>query len=147
MDPLGPGTYLVRRNANGKPSLYTSDGTPIQNPIFQTIGDAVLTFEIENDNNLRDGFIFTASPLSWSDGAEPIGNQFVRNGNTSLVLNVRPPLAQRLTVTYHFQLHFNSGEIEDVLWSDDGGTVLDPTIIEKPPEDPGPGGDGDGNPY
>ena len=132
MEPLGPGTYHVRRNASGKPSLYTSGGTPIQDPSFETIGAATLIFKIEDDN--KNGYVFSATPLTW-EAETPAGNRVVRDpNNVLLTLSVTSPPPEAPAKTYHFLLRFNSGEIPDVLWSHDGGTVLDPTIIEKPPE-------------
>lgn len=133
---LGPGTYHIKLNDSGKPSLYMSDGTHLDDPTFETIGDASIAFEILNISDIPDSLIFSETPITWSDGAEPlgvpIGNSHHREGNT-LTLDVRPPVKEPVTVTYHFTLHLNLGDIPEVLWASDGSRPLDPTIVENPP--------------
>jgi hypothetical protein len=130
---LGPGTYTIKLNDFGKPSLYTSDGTRLDDPTFETKGAARIAFEILNISEIPDSLVFSEHPVTWSDGVEPFGNSHHLEGNT-LTLNVHPPVTEPLTVTYHFKLHLNLGDISEVLWSSDGSRPLDPTIIEKPPE-------------
>ena len=135
--PLGPGTYTIKLNDFGKPSLYTSEGTHLDHPRFETTGDGRLRFEILNPSDISDSLIFSEPPISWSDGEEPLGtplgNSHRVEGNI-LTLDVHPPILDPLAVTYHFTLLLNRGNISEVLWAHDGSRPLDPTIIEKPPE-------------
>jgi hypothetical protein len=134
---LGPGTYIIKLNDFGKPSLYTSEGAHLDHPRFETTGDSRFHFEILNVSDIPDSLIFSEPPISWSDGEEPLGtplgNSHHVEGNI-LTLDVRLPVLDPLTVTYHFTLYLNRGDITEVLWTSDGVRPLDPTIIEKPPE-------------
>ena len=129
----GPGTYVIRLNGCGKPSLYTFDGaTPIDDPRFESSGNASFFFQIQ-DSSLR---FDESRPITWSElESEPIGNyHHVMKEVNILILNITPPVVLPESLTYHFKLHLNLGELDEVLWSHDGEFIVDPTIIEKPPE-------------
>jgi len=128
---LGPGTYQVRINAVGKPSLFDGE-TPLDDPTFETTGTTAIKFEIEDPTGILD---FTLIPITWRGLAadiNPPDNVPVLDGKRlTLEVNVGPGQPERTLV---FTLHFNRGDIGDVLWTHDGKAVVDPTIVEKPPE-------------
>jgi len=132
----GPGTYAIKLNGSGKPSLYTSGGTtPLDDPTFHTIGNANLVFDVLATSEISDALIFSDPPITWREKVEPAGNSHEVEGKTKLTLNVRPPAGSPLTATYHFKLHLDLGGFRHELWSHDGKRRVDPTIIEKPPEE------------
>jgi hypothetical protein len=132
----GPGSYAIKLNGSGKPSLYTDGGTtPLDDPTFHTIGNARLVFAILDTSEIPDALIFSDPPMTWGDKENPLGNSHAVEGKTTLTLNVRPPAGAPLTATYHFKLHLDLGGLRHDLWSHDGKRRVDPTIIEKPPEE------------
>jgi len=148
MAPYGPGTYLIKLNGSCQPSLYTFDGKPIDDPRFESFGNASFFFSLAYVTSLA----FSQEPMTWHDGdnnrlPEPFGNghRLVEEVKV-LILNVTPPIMDLGEPQHHhFTLHLNVGGIhdhDDVLWMSDGSRPLDPTIIEKPPEQiPPPGED------
>ncbi len=140
MSPYGPGTYFIKINASGHPSLYTPDGTPIDDPQFESSGNASFFFSLGLDESIS----FAQDPLTWRDVegnlmSEPFGNGHrIVEEVRLLILNVTPPALMPVSVpSYHFTLHLNVGGLSDVLWASDGSQPLDPTIIEKAPGPPG----------
>jgi len=131
----GPGTYTIKLNDCGKPSLYAPGrAEPLDDPQFESFGNSSFFFQI------LDPIITFAEeqPITWGElesEPEPRGNchQTVKELGI-LILNVMPsPALKPISPTYHFVLHLNVGGIPDVLWTADGSRPLDPTIVENPP--------------
>lgn len=135
MAPYGPGTYFIKRNAAGTPSLYTQDGSPIDDPRFESAGNSSFFFSIDRDESIA----FDRRPIAWRDFAanaipEPYGNSHSVVDRKVLVLNVIPPVLLPVPqITYFFTLRLNVGDSPSVLWASDGSRVVDPTIVENPP--------------
>jgi hypothetical protein len=137
MSPYGPGTYFIKLNASGHPGMYAPDGMPIDDPRFESSGNASFFFSLGLDESVA----FSEDPMTWRDAdgnmmSEPFGNGHrVMEEVRVLILNVTPPVVMPASLpSYHFTLHLNVGDASDVLWASDGSRPLDPTIIEKPPE-------------
>jgi hypothetical protein len=129
----GPGRYTIKLSDAQKPSLYASDGTtPIDHPTFQTFGEGRLVFKIEDLSEIEDPLSFEETPITWSE-PEPPGNTLRLEGKTSLTLDVCHPAAWKEAQEYHFKLHLTRGGIDQKLWTHDGTVVVDPTIVENPP--------------
>jgi hypothetical protein len=136
-EPYGPGTYAIQLNASGTPSLYTLDGTPIaDDPQFQTTGNASLFFQIFDSR-----IAFDEEPIVWHDDLscdrlpQPAGNGHVVDETSKvLALNVIPSPLALVIPTYRFKLRVKVDGNPEQLRTPDGSRVVDPTIIEKPPE-------------
>lgn len=134
-----PGTYTIKPNGSGQPSLYEGDGTtPLDDPdpsfFAQAQGNTIpLTFFFQIQDSVP--LLFSQqNPITWKDLVPPSSVQ-VSSSRTIMTLNVTPAKE----VTHHFQLNFepqqaNSQSVrEEVLWSHDSTVILDPTIVENPP--------------
>ena len=135
-ETYGPDTYVIQLNASETPSLYTFDGTPTAgDPQFQAAGNASFFFQVFDSR-----ITFAEEPITWWDPTgsrmpEPGGNgHSVAKDVKVLTLNVTPLPASEVIPTYHFKLHVMVDDRPEVLWTSDGSRVVDPTIIEKPPE-------------
>jgi hypothetical protein len=133
-----PGFYTVKLNESQRPSLYQADGTtPLDDhPAFRSVGKASFVFQVleATADDACEPLFFSDPPILWGDLQHPIGNRHRMEQKTLLTLDVDPPDSMPVTTTYHFTLQLNHGGIDDVLWSHDGTVVVDPTIVEKPPE-------------
>lgn len=132
-----PGTYTIKLNDCGKPSLYGANGTtPIDDPQFESSGNASFFFQILERSLIS---FDPERPITWGElgwAPEPPGNSHhVVTEVSTLILNVTPAMTSMMPVStrYHFTLHFNVGGRSDVLWKSDGSKPLDPTIVENPP--------------
>jgi hypothetical protein len=123
--PLGPGNYFIRLKDDAA-AMFTDQGELVDataSPTFETNGDAVFNFTTEGTGPQGQPLVFEAPVITWRDPqnnpvAPPPHNTFQPNGTTILVLTVASPSAAQ---TVQFTLHLN-------------GTIIDPTIVEKPPE-------------
>jgi hypothetical protein len=129
-----PGTYTIKLNASGQPSLYAAGGTaPLDDPQFESSGNTSFFFQILD----RSLIAFDEErPITWGElESEPLGNcHHIVKELSLLILNVTPSALMPDSTTYHFTLNLNVGDNSDVLWTADGSRPLDPTIVEKPPE-------------
>ena len=129
----GPGTYYIKLNDSGKPSLFGPDRTtPIDDPQFETSGNASFFFQIFDTGLMAFN---PERPVTWKElESKPLGNSYhIVKGMGILILNVTPPLMAPVSTTYHFTLHLDVGDVHEVLWTADGSLPLDPTVIENPP--------------
>jgi hypothetical protein len=136
-DLYGPGTYVIQLNGSDTPSLYKLDGTPLDgDPQFQTTGNASLFFQIFDAR-----IAFDEEPIIWQDDLagdrlpQPAGNGHVVDETSKvLALNVIPSPLALVIPTYHFKLRVKVDDKPELLRTPDGSRVVDPTIIERPPE-------------
>lgn len=127
-----PGRYQIELDGK-QPILHKRDGALLEDQIFDaTAGwESLFTFEIVNlDLPFRFSQPPGPQPIDWFSAGNPIEqpphiHHEVREEGTVLDLKVNPPNPLPPENEFRFVFNFENGE---------GLDPLDPTIVEKPPD-------------